>query len=298
MTIAIATPTGNIGSRVTQRLLDAGAKLVLLVRNPDKLDEKVRPSVEVRQGSLNDADFVIEATRGAEALFWLTPYNFTTDRLRQWQSHLGDCVVAAVQRNEIPYVVNISSNGAHLKDGMGPISGLYVVEQKLNQIAVNVVHLRPGFFMENYFWQLESLSTSGQVFMPIPGDRRLAMIATQDIADVAASLLRDRSWAGQIIRGLHGPADLSFDQAATILSQELNKPITHVQIASEQFRQAMLSQGASADVAMQYVEMWQAISHEDYIPAEPRAAETTTPTTFVQFTRDKLKPLLLAQVRV
>lgn len=36
--------------------------------------------------------------------------------------------------------------------------------------------------MENYLLQLKSLQTSGQVFMPVPGDRRLAMIATQDIA--------------------------------------------------------------------------------------------------------------------
>lgn len=294
MTIAIATPTGNIGSQVTQRLLAAGAKLILLVRDPQKLDATARHSAEIQEGSLDDAEFVVRATRGAEALLWVTPYHFTLNQPRQWQSHLGECVAAAVQQNEIPYVVNISSNGAHLQEGMGPISGLYAVEQKLNQVAKNVTHLRPGFFMENYFWQLESLRSSGQIFMPITGDRRLAMIATADIAEVAASLLLDCSWSGQVIRGLHGAADLGFDEAAKILSQALGKSIAHVQITPDQFEQALLAQGATPDVASQYGELWQAIGREGYVPAEPRTEETTTLTTFAEFVRQRLLPMMMA----
>lgn len=292
MTIAITTPTGNIGNSVTQQLFTTGEPLVLLTRTPEKLDESVRQAAEVRIGSLDDLNFVVQATQGVDALFWLTPYNFATDNLRQWQQQLGKGAAAAVQKNSIAHVVNLSSNGAHLPEGMGPISGLYAVEQVLNQTGANIVHLRPGFFMENYLWQLDSLRTEGKVFMPTPNDRRMAMIATQDIANVAAKWLSDRSWSGQIVQGLHGAADLSFDEAADILSQVLNKPITHAQITPEQFRQALLNQGATADVANQYSEMWQALSHQDYAPAEPRTEATTTPTTFVSFVRDRLLSLL------
>ena len=102
---------------------------------------------------------------------------------------MGEATATAIATNAIPHVVNLSSNGAHLPDGMGPISGLHAVEQTLNTVASNMVHLRPGFFMENYWMQLDAIRTAYQVFIPITGDRRLAMIATQDIANVATKLL-------------------------------------------------------------------------------------------------------------
>lgn len=175
---------------------------------------------------------------------------------------------------------------------MGPISGLHAVEQILNTVAAHVVHLRPGFFIENYWMQLDAIRTTHQVFMPIAGDRRLAMIATQDIADVATKLLRDRFWSGQSVLGLHGPTDLSFDEAASILRQVLNHPIAHIQTTLEQFRDALLQLGATENVAGEYVEMWSNLARPDYTPAEPRTPETTTPTTFAQFVQDKMLPVL------
>lgn len=107
---------------------------------------------------------------------------------------------------------------------MGPISGLYEVEQRLNAAAPNIIHLRPGFFMENYLIQLEPIRTANSVLLPISGDRRLAMIATQDIAAVAAELLLQRNWSGHSVLGLHGPTDLSFDEAASRGDNEARAP--------------------------------------------------------------------------
>jgi uncharacterized protein YbjT (DUF2867 family) len=140
--------------------------------------------------------------------------------------------------------------------------------------------------------QLDAIQTANRVFLPVAGDRRLAMIATQDIANVAAHLLLDRSWQGQTVLGLHGPADVSFAQAATTLSQVLGRSIEHVPITLDQFRESLLKIGASDSVAQDYVEMWQGLSRPDYAPAEPRTAETTTPTSFAQFVQETILPLL------
>jgi uncharacterized protein YbjT (DUF2867 family) len=72
------------------------------------------------------------------------------------------------------------------------------------------------------------------------------MIATQDIAAVATGLLLQRNWHGQSVMGLHGPTDLDFAEAASILSQELGRSIVHVPTTSEQFRASLLQTGASA----------------------------------------------------
>ncbi|MBD1853937.1 NmrA family NAD(P)-binding protein [Leptolyngbya sp. FACHB-711] len=292
MSIAIAGATGNTGGRIAQQLIEAGADVTVLVRNSEKLSSLVRQNATVHQGSLEDIQFVIEATQAAEALYWVVPYNFGASNFRAYQHHVGNVAASAVKANQIPYVVNLSSNGAHLPQGMGPISGLYEVEQQLNAVAQNIVHLRPGFFMENYLMQLDPIRSANSVFLPIASDRRLAIIATQDIAAVAAELLLQRNWSGHSVLGLHGPTDLSFDEAAAILSQELGRSIVHVSITSEQFRAELLRIGASESVAADYVEMWQSLSHPEYSPAEPRTSQTTTPTTFSQFVREQLLPHL------
>ncbi len=292
MTIIITGATGNTGGWIAQHLIEAGANVTVLVRNPEKLDRAIRQNASVLQGSLDDTEFVVQATKGAEALYWVVPYNFGTANFRAWQHQVGNAAATAVKANQIPYAVNLSSNGAHLPNGMGPISGLHEVEQMLNAVAQNVVHLRPGFFMENYLMQLEAIRTANSVFLPVAGDHRLAMIATQDIAAVAAKLLLQRDWSGQSVLGLHGPTDLSFDEAAVILGQELGRSIGHVPITSDQFRDALLQMGASDSVAADYGEMWQGLSDPEYTPAEPRTPNTRTPTSLSQFVQEKMLPLL------
>jgi uncharacterized protein YbjT (DUF2867 family) len=292
MTIVITAPTGNTGGRIAQQLIAAGEEVAVLVRDPARLADVIRQNATIYQGSVDDPEALTQATQNADALYLVVPYNFGTSHLRQWQQQVGEAAATAMTTNAIPHVVNLSSNGAHLPDGMGPISGLHAVEQSLNAVAANVVHLRPGFFMENYGMQLDAIRTAHQVFMPIAGDRRLAMIATHDIADVATKLLRDRAWSGQSALGLHGATDLSFDEAAQILGQVLKQPVTHVQTTLDQFRDTLLQLGATENVAAEYVEMWVGLARPDYSPAESRTSETTMPTTFAQFVQDKMMPLL------
>ncbi|MCX5770924.1 MAG: NAD(P)H-binding protein, partial [Candidatus Hydrogenedentes bacterium] len=75
MKITIAAPTGHIGSKVADILLERGVKVVLLSRYPDKVRHFVDRGAEVVQGTLEDPAFVSRATRNVDALFWLTPPN-------------------------------------------------------------------------------------------------------------------------------------------------------------------------------------------------------------------------------
>ncbi|MDQ2799101.1 MAG: NAD(P)H-binding protein, partial [Armatimonadota bacterium] len=156
MSIAITTPTGHIGSRVTRRLFDAGEDLTLLVRSPEKLPADIREKARLEVGDLTDADFVARATKGAESLFWLTFVPFTAPDPRGAAAHFASVAANAVRANRIPYVVNLSSFGAHHATGYGPVSNMQMVENALNDAGENVLHLRPGSFMENYLMQLPS----------------------------------------------------------------------------------------------------------------------------------------------
>jgi uncharacterized protein YbjT (DUF2867 family) len=277
MSIMITTPAGHIGSRVLQQLLKAGADVSVIVRHPEKLSDSVRSRVKVHQGSLADAGFVTKAFKGASAVLWLTPPDYTQPDVAAYHAEMGSVAATAIKANKVPRVVNISSAGAHLGNA-GPISGLGIVERKLNEVAENIVHLRPSFFMENFLNQIGPIKGEGAVYDLVPPDKPYPIVAVQDIGDVAAGLLSDTKWSGRSIRGLHGPADLSYAEAAKILGDSIGKPVNYVQITPEQAYQAFLGMGASPGFAKGLIEMYQAVSQPGAI-AESRTPQTTTPTT-------------------
>jgi len=293
MSIVITTPTGNIGSRVLQQLLKAGADVSVIVRQPEKLSDSIRSRVKVHQGSLADADLVTRAFHGAKAALWVTPPDVAPPDVAAHHNEMGIVAAKAIRESKVPHVVNISSAGAQL-DNAGPVSGLGIIERRLNEVAENVVHLRPGFFMENYLPDLESIKRDGAVYSLIPGDMPYPMIATQDIGDVAAELLLKTEWSGRSVRGLHGPADLTFANAAQILSDSIGKPVKHVMITPDQAYQIFLGIGASPGFAKAYVEMYQALTQPGAI-AEPRTRQTTTPTTLREWSDAVFRPLLASQ---
>jgi uncharacterized protein YbjT (DUF2867 family) len=289
MSIVITTPTGNIGNHALQQLLQAGAEVSVIVRHPEKLSDSVRRRVKVHQGSLTDVDLVTKAFQGAKAMLWVTPPDFTHPDAAVYHSEMGAIVRTAIKESKIPYVVNLSSAGAQL-DNAGPISGLGLVERHVNEVAENVVHLRPGFFMENFLQQFEAIKRDGAIYELIPGEIAYPFIATQDIGEIAAKLLLETTWSGQSIRGLHGPADLTFANAAQILSDSIGKPVKYVQITAEQAYQTFLDIGASPGFAQAFVEMQQAIAQPGAV-AELRTPQTTTTTTLREWSDTVLHPL-------
>ncbi|UCG53376.1 MAG: NAD(P)H-binding protein [Candidatus Latescibacterota bacterium] len=289
MKVAINTPTGNIGRALTDRLLNSGVDLVLLTRSPDKVREFADRGAAVKVGNLEEAGYVVGATKGVDVLFWLTPPNYSTDDLRSYQNELGDVAVKAVTENKIPRVVDLSSVGAHLRAGTGPIAGLGDVEKKLEKTDAHITHLRPGFFMENYFMAVETIAKDGAVYLPIKGQARMAMIATADIAQAAAERILDTTWTGRSVIELIGPADLTFEGAARTIGSALGREVKHVTTTPDQMRQALTGMGVSSKLADSFLEMYGAFDAGRVAPESPGSARIAK-TTLDQFAKDVFRP--------
>jgi uncharacterized protein YbjT (DUF2867 family) len=292
MKIAITSPSGHIGSLVADYLLAAGADVRLLARHPEKLARLLTRGAGLAEGSLHDQKYVVEATRGVDALFWVTPSDLIAADFRECQNRVGRAAAEAIRVNRIPRVVNVSSVGAQLRSGGGPINGLHDVEQLLDRVATHIIHLRPGYFFENFLMQLESIKWQGKVCLPVSGSRRIPMIATCDIARVAADKLVETTWTGRCVRGLHGPADLSFDEAAAAISQGLQREVVFVRVDSDVARKAMVEAGLSGHVADVMLEMYRSIDSGALRTEEQRTPETYTPTRLVDFARETIRPLI------
>lgn len=291
--ITITTPTGNIGRRLVERLVTAGRPLTIVARHPEKLPRSIREREIVRQASSDDAAAIARATEGTDVLFWLTPPNFSSPNVRAWYRKAAAAVSRAVRIHRIPRVVNLSSIGANWADGFGPISGLHEVEHALNDSAGDVLHLRPGFFMENFLTQLDSIRRDGKLLWLYPGHTRLPMIATRDIAEAAAARLVDHTWKGHGVQGLHGPADLTLDEAVKTLAAVVGRPLRNVQITPDEFRWLSQGWGMSHDFAENYIEMFETLNRLAWAHlGEPRTPETTTPTTLGTWASHVLIPLV------
>ena len=298
MKIAITTPTGHVGSATADFLLDFGGDISvkLLGRRPEKLRKFTDRGAETAIGSQDDADFLVKATKDVDALLWVTPPAFGSDDVRAFQNRLGKAAATAVRTNRIARVVNLSSIGAQLAAGVGPIGGLHDVEQLLNDAADNVTQLRPGFFFENLLRQLDPIKKAGRISLPISGSTRLPMIATHDIGRAAAQRLSDRRWSGHYVRELHGPVDLSFDEVAEILSKALGRKIVFVKCDPEDMRQVMLDNAISENAADVMLEMYEAFDSGRLQSLQPRSAETTTSTTLAEFVQEVMLPMIAEPV--
>jgi uncharacterized protein YbjT (DUF2867 family) len=297
MRITVNTPSGNIGRVLTQALLDARAQVTIISRSPDKVADLVGRGARLIKGEIDDERVLDEAFAGADAVFWLNPPAIRPD-LVEWSEATGRKAAAVAKRHGVARAVVLSSVGAQAGHGTGPVSPLLAIEKAFEAAVPNTVALRPGFFMENVLRSLGTLASEGTIYAPVPGNVPVPQVATTDIGAAAAQELLDGKWTGHRVRGLHGPVDVSQDQAAAILSKVLGRPVKYVQITVDQARQAMLGMGFPEFGANLFVEMYQAILSGRMVPAEPRTAETTTPTTFEQFAREVVVPAVAqAQAR-
>ena len=259
MRIAVTTPTGHIGHALADRLLTQGVELTVLARHPEKASDLATRGARVIRGDQTDVGSVESLLNGADALFWLAPVDLAATNLREHYNRLADVAARAISRYPDVRVVHLSSVGAELPDGTGPIKGLHDAEAKLNAATANITHLRANYFMENVLTSLPTIVAQGAIFSTVPGNVTQPQVATRDIAAFAEELLLNGD-RGRHVVDIFGPEDISFNQVAQILSEVLAVPVAHVQVQREQLRAGLLAAGVSADVADQLLELYDAIA--------------------------------------
>ncbi|MGL5807032.1 MAG: NAD(P)H-binding protein [Xenococcaceae cyanobacterium] len=290
MKIVIAAASGNIGRRTAEKVVRAGVETILLTRQPEKLADLAALGATVKPISSDDLIGLLEVTQDAEALFWLTPPKLDAPSLRDWYIQTAMAGAKAVRENNIKRVVNISSLGAGAATDLGTVTFVGTVESIFNQTFSNVLHLRPGYFMENFLEQVKFIEQDNAVYFPYARDHDLPWISTDDIGDEAAKYLLDDRWSGQWTRNLVGPENLTVPQTTAILSRVLNRSIEYVRVTVESLQQQLALTGATPDVQRELGNLFYALGDPNGIYATERTPEAVTPTTFEQFTREKLLP--------
>ena len=292
MKILVTTPTGNIGRRVLVELLAPEFSVRVISRDPSRLPEEIREQVEVVRGSTDETATLRRALDGVEALFWCVPSaSLDTMNVREHYERFAHAACQAIREARTSRIVTISAGGKRLAGNAGPISGLHTMEDILNQSGAAIRHLRCSWFMENFLRQAQQVCERGIFSFPMPGHVALPMAAATDIADVALRWLVRRNWKGIDAVSIHGPQDLSFNQAAEIFECVLERPVRYTQLAADDFVRNMVRSGASVHYANRLAAMFSQLA-VGISRAEPRTPESTTPTTVMAWAERELLPFI------
>jgi uncharacterized protein YbjT (DUF2867 family) len=253
---------GNITSKAARLLLEQGEPVRVVGRSAASLADLQKAGAEVAAGDVRDEKFLGRAFAGARAVYTMIPPDYAAPDGAAAQDRSGEAIFRALAAAKVAKVVNLSSTGAHLPKGTGPIAGLHRQEQRLNALkGVDLLHLRPGYFFENHLFAIGTLQAIGAYADMAAPDAPLPMIATADIAAVLARELRAPVRPGSRVLHLHAPRLYTMSESARILGAAIGKPnLAYVQADPVQAKQAMVAHGFSPDVANQFEEMSAAFS--------------------------------------
>jgi uncharacterized protein YbjT (DUF2867 family) len=294
--IVITTPTGLIGHRVLESMVDSGPELRVVARDPPDLPAEVRGFVEVIEGSHGDAAVVDEAFAGADAVFWVTPPNPRAPSVEVAYVDFTRPAAAAFKRKGVKRVVGVSAlgRGTPWADRAGFVTGSLAMDDLIASSKVGYRALTNPSFMDNIARQAAAIANQGMFFSPIDGDRKLPTVATRDIAAAASRLLLDDSWSGVGAVPLLGPEDLSFNDMAQIMSGVLGKDVRFQQTTFEAYKDMFLGFGMSDPMALGQTDMAWA-KNEGLDNAVKRTPENSTPTSFREWCETELKPAVICQ---
>jgi len=287
-TNVILGATGNTGSIIADALLLKGKQVRVVGRDTGRLQRFVAKGAEAFTGDVSDAVALTKAFRGARAAYLMLP-PITS---REDQGRESDAIAKAVTESGLRYAVHLSSYGAHVPQGTGPVTGLHSSEEKLNAISgLNVLHLRAAYFMENNLaaiGMIQGMGIFGHALLP---DLKLPMIATRDVGDYAARRLLDLDFSGKQTRELLGERDLSMTELTAVIARGIGKPdLRYMQFPYDQLQKALTQAGFSPKKAGVYIEMFRAINAGLLAAQELRSPQNSTPTSFEQFVREVFAP--------
>jgi uncharacterized protein YbjT (DUF2867 family) len=261
MQYVITGGAGHISKPIAEQLLRAGHQVTVVGRSAANLEPLTALGATAAVGSVEDAAFLQAAFAGADAVYAMIPPNFGAANWRAYQNEVAKNYINAINTNGIKKVVMLSSVGAHMGNGAGPVDGLADFEKLLNeQEGLDVKILRPSFFMYNLFSMIPMIK-----HMNIMGgnygssDEKLALVHTNDIAAAAAEELLALNFSGKSIRYIAGD-ERHPKEIAEVLGNAIGRPgIPWIVFPDDQAKAGMLQMGLSETIASGYVALGKAL---------------------------------------
>ncbi|WP_328885638.1 NAD(P)H-binding protein [Streptomyces sp. NBC_00316] len=228
--IVVMGATGNVGRPLVQALAAAGEQVTAVSRGVS--DAAVPEGVRHQQADLTTPESLRTVLDGADALFLHD--GGPSAHLLSPRDILDVAKAGGVGR-----IVLLSSIGAATRPQSASHGGMMrAIEDAVRQSGMDWTILRPGGFSSNAYAWVESVRAQRTVAAPF-GDVGLPTVDPADIAEVAATALREDGHAGQFYE-LTGPALSTPRQRAEAIGDALGEPIRFIEQTRDEAHAQML----------------------------------------------------------
>ncbi len=258
-TYVITGSIGHISKPIIEGLVKAGKEVRVITSSQDRVSEIEATGANALVGKVQDLSFLKDAFKGADVVYTMIPPIWQTNNWVESMNEVGKNYAEAIRANNVRYVVNLSSVGAHVGKGIGPVDGLYHFEQLLNNIQdLKVKHLRPSYFFYNFINQIGLIKQAGIMGANYGEGEKVFLVHTHDIAKAALDELLNLNFSGKSVRYILGD-ERSGKEIAEVLGKSIGKELNWVVFTDEQQKQGLLQAGLSETHAQSFTDMGKAI---------------------------------------
>ena len=286
-TILVTGASGTVGSEVINQLSSASADAnIRAAAHSIESIKKVTKSesVEPIQIDYNKPDTLKDALKDVDRVFLLTP--FQSDMVELSSNFLKEIENA----ENIKHIVKLSVMGADSEPGIIGSRLHRQVEKIIEDSEIAFTFLRPNFFMQNFVtFFSQSIKEQGAFYLPA-GDGKVSFVDVRDIAAVAVQALtknNDGRHDGKAYT-ITGPEAISYGDVAKILSEQVHKNISYVDISEDDARKGMKETGSDEWTINYMIELFDII-RKGYLSEVSSVIDEVTgkrPITLSQFAKD------------
>jgi NAD(P)H dehydrogenase (quinone) len=229
---------GHLGRLAAETLLDAKAgKVIAATRDPSKLTALAARGAELRHADFDDPNSLSTAFAGVDRLLLVS-----TDALdkpgRRLAQHRN--AIAAAIKSGVKHIVYTSAPNARPLGRSGILDDHYWSEQALAASGLDWTILRNHIYAEISLMGLPHALASGKLFTATGSGGR-SYVTRDDCARTAAGALLKA--AGRQILDVTGPAPITQNELAQLVSTLTGKPIIHIPVSGADLAKGLAGAG-------------------------------------------------------
>lgn len=268
-TYVITGSIGHISRPIVEELVRAGKDVRVVTSSVGRTTEIEDIGATALVGNVRDTAFLKTAFKNVDVVYTMIPPIWQTTNWIKSMNEVAESYAQALQDNDVKYVVNLSSVGADVSKGVGPVDGVHYFEKLLNTIpGQNIRHLRPAYFYSNLLTQIGMIKQAGIMGANFGEGEKLFLTHTNDIATVALEELLNLKFSENSVRYIISD-ERSGKEIAQAIGNAIGITIPWIVFTDDQQKQGLLQAGLSETHAEHFTIMGRAI-REGYMQADAR----------------------------
>jgi uncharacterized protein YbjT (DUF2867 family) len=276
--ILVTGAAGKTGRAVIRTLTTKGEAVRALVHRPEQVRSVEGVGArEVVVGDMRLKATLGQAAQGARAVYHICP-NVSPDEV-----DIGQVAIVAARSAGVKHFVYHSVLHPQV-EAMPHHWQKLRVEEQLFRSGLPYTILQPAAYMQNVLAHWDQIVEQGVYPVPYAVETRLGMVDLEDVAEAAAVVLTESGHAGAVYE-LAGTEVLSQAEVATILSQQLGRPVRAEAVSLETWERRARESGLGDYQVETLVKMFRYYEHYGFW-GNPRVLSWLLgrpPTTFAAF---------------